>query len=459
MTANAAGIRISGGRGIHIGGGSKIRANEGSGIAIDNPNAGDIHIEDSFIYGNNNQNAGAAQGIDVTGYVDGLTITGNTIGNYYYEPGYQQYGVKIPASGSQNLVIANNTFSGNAVGAILNPASPAMYVQFGNTNSNGTSSPNSVLLGDVAAYEKGSSYPAPWMVAQRGAPANYKFGYGLNCHWGGSTWQFDTDGANNGGACLFAAGSTGNVDLYTVPTNVPASGQSFTPAQLENFKRVHFDATGTAQFFGNLSTTGTLTAQQATFTGTTTVPAPVNPTDAATKAYVDANVGSGGGNLSSPGPIGNTSPNSGAFTTLAAQVDGKRYKVEGFPSACTVNSVAYTTQFDCAFQTAYYAAQTQSASQTLELGNARLSDQCWITASERLRCEHPGIGQDGHDRRIEWRIDTPHERHGQHSGGDALQVKHNALTEFAGLPRFRDRCQSQISGMPGCSEHARVVVQ
>src|SRR5271157_5924629 len=371
VTANAAGIRISGGRGIHIGGGSKIRANEGSGIAIDNSNAGNIQIEDSFIYGNNNQNAGTAQGIDATSYVDGLSITGNTIGNYSYEPGYQQYGVRISPGGSQNLVIASNTFSGNTAGAILNPSSPALYVQFGNTNSNGTASPNSVLLGDVAAYDKGSAFPAPWIVAQRGALANYKFGYGLNCHWSGSAWQFDTDGANNGGACLFGEGSTGHVDLYTVPTNVPASGQSLTPAQLENFKRVHFDAAGAVQFFGDLSTTGTLTAQQATFTGTTTVPAPVNPTDAATKGYVDTVVGgSGGGSLSSPGPIGNTTPNTGAFTTLSAQVEGKRYKVEGFPSSCTVNSVAYSTQFDCAFQTAYYAAQTQSATQTLELGNA-----------------------------------------------------------------------------------------
>jgi len=80
--------------------------------------------------------------------------------------------------------------------------------------------------------------------------------------------------------------------------------------------------------------------------------------------------GGGTGSLSSPGPIGNTAPNTGAFTTLAAQVDGQRYKVEGFPSSCTVNLVAYSTQFDCAFQTAYYAAQTQSANQTLELGNA-----------------------------------------------------------------------------------------
>ena len=318
VTANAAGIRISGGRGIHIGGGSKIRANEGSGIAIDNANAGNIQIEDSFIYGNNNQNAGAAQGIDVAAYVDGLTITGNTVGNYYYEPGFQQYGLKISASGSQNLVIASNTFSGNTAGAILNPSLPAQYAQYGNTNSNGNSSPNSVLLGDVAAYEKGSSYPAPWMVAQRGAPAGYKFGYGWNCHWGGSGWQFDSDGANNGGACLFGDGSTGHVDLYTVPTNAPASGQSFTPAQLENYKRIHFDAAGAVQFFGNVSTLGTLTAQQATFTGTTTVAAPVNPTDAATKGYVDGAVssGGGGGNFASPPAIGSVTPNAGTFTTL-----------------------------------------------------------------------------------------------------------------------------------------------
>ncbi|HVP55409.1 MAG TPA: hypothetical protein VMU45_10475 [Candidatus Eisenbacteria bacterium] len=372
VTANAAGIRISGGRGIHIGGGSKIRANEGSGIVIDSTNAGDIQIEDSFIIGNNNQNRSSGQGVDVTAYVDGLTITGNTIGNYYYEPGHQQYGVKIGVSGSQNVVISSNTFSGNTAGAILNPASPSQYVQFGNTNSNASSSPNSIFLGDVGAYEKGASYLGTWMVPQRGAGANYKFGLGINCHWNGSSWLFDTDGANNGGGCLFGSGATGDIDLYTVPTSAPGSGQSLTPAQLENFKRVHFNAGGGAQFFGNLSATGSISAQTATFAGTTTVPTPVNPTDAANKGYVDSVIGSGGGggDLSSPPAIGSVTPNSGAFTILAAQVDGTRYKVEGFPSSCTVNSVAYSTQFDCAFQTAYYAAQTQSATQTLELGNA-----------------------------------------------------------------------------------------
>ncbi|HEY4901064.1 MAG TPA: hypothetical protein VIH91_09635, partial [Terriglobales bacterium] len=189
----------------------------------------------------------------------------------------------------------------------------------------------------MAAYEKGSSYPAPWMVAQRGAPANYKFGYGLNCHWSGSGWQFDTDGANNGGGCLFAAGSTGNIDLYTVPTNAPASGQSFTPAQLENFKRVHFDVAGAVQFFGNLSTTGTLTAQKATFAGTTTVPTPVNATDAASKGYVDTVAGGGGGNLASPPAIGTVTPNAGTFTILTAQSMNGTLNAATFPGAdpCT----------------------------------------------------------------------------------------------------------------------------
>ena len=57
-----------------------------------------------------------------------------------------------------------------------------------------------------------------------------------------------------------------------------------------------------------------------TFSSSPSVPTPQNPNDAANKAYVDANSGGGGGtNLSSPPPIGNVTPNSGAFTTLNVQ--------------------------------------------------------------------------------------------------------------------------------------------
>ncbi len=54
-----------------------------------------------------------------------------------------------------------------------------------------------------------------------------------------------------------------------------------------------------------------------TFSSSPSVPAPQNPTDAANKAYVDAS--GGGGNLASPPPIGNVTPNSGNFTALNVQ--------------------------------------------------------------------------------------------------------------------------------------------
>jgi hypothetical protein len=55
------------------------------------------------------------------------------------------------------------------------------------------------------------------------------------------------------------------------------------------------------------------------FTSSPSVPTPQNPTDAANKAYVDANGSGGGANLSSPPPIGNVTPNTGNFTTLTVQ--------------------------------------------------------------------------------------------------------------------------------------------
>jgi hypothetical protein len=56
-----------------------------------------------------------------------------------------------------------------------------------------------------------------------------------------------------------------------------------------------------------------------TFTSSPSVPTPQNPTDAANKAYVDASGGGGSGNLSSPPPIGNVTPNTGNFTALTVQ--------------------------------------------------------------------------------------------------------------------------------------------
>jgi hypothetical protein len=56
-----------------------------------------------------------------------------------------------------------------------------------------------------------------------------------------------------------------------------------------------------------------------TFSSSPAVPTPQNATDAANKAYVDANSGGGGGNWSSPPPIGDVTPNSGNFTTLTVQ--------------------------------------------------------------------------------------------------------------------------------------------
>lgn len=58
-----------------------------------------------------------------------------------------------------------------------------------------------------------------------------------------------------------------------------------------------------------------------TFASSPSVPTPQNPNDAANKGYVDAATAGGGGNLSSPPPIGNVTPNVGNFTTLTVQTE------------------------------------------------------------------------------------------------------------------------------------------
>ncbi len=67
----------------------------------------------------------------------------------------------------------------------------------------------------------------------------------------------------------------------------------------------------------SLASSQTITGVK-TFSNSPAVPTPQHPTDAANKAYVDS-TGGGGGNLASPPPIGNVTPNTGNFTTLTAQ--------------------------------------------------------------------------------------------------------------------------------------------
>jgi hypothetical protein len=70
-----------------------------------------------------------------------------------------------------------------------------------------------------------------------------------------------------------------------------------------------------------------------TFSVSPQAPTPVNPTDVANKAYVDASGGGGGANLSSPPPIGNVTPNSGNFTALTEQSENGLPSPANFPQS------------------------------------------------------------------------------------------------------------------------------
>ena len=133
-TPGANGVHISGGKGISIVA-SKVRANAANGVLIDNANAGYIHIQDSVISSNNAQNT-VANGISVTANVDGLVISGNTIGNLSGDVvGYQKYGVSISATNSTNIVISQDNLSNNATGPILNNTPANSYVQSDNAGT------------------------------------------------------------------------------------------------------------------------------------------------------------------------------------------------------------------------------------------------------------------------------------------------------------------------------------
>lgn len=124
LKSGANGIHISGGKGIRIIG-STIRDNAANGVLIDNANVGNVNIEDSSIYNNNQQNT-TGSGISVTAGITNLVISGNTIGNL---PGdsvneHQTYGIEISTADSTNVVMNGNNLPGNISGGISS-ASPS----------------------------------------------------------------------------------------------------------------------------------------------------------------------------------------------------------------------------------------------------------------------------------------------------------------------------------------------
>ncbi len=109
-----------------------------------------------------------------------------------------------------------------------------------------------------------------------------------------------------------------NQEFWTVPTTqtttVGAIRSTLAPA---NMAAQYLTRTWADAHYIDLSDAQTVGGAK-TFSSSPTVPTPQNANDAANKAYVDAN-GGGGANLASPPPIGNVTPNTGAFTTLSVQ--------------------------------------------------------------------------------------------------------------------------------------------
>src|SRR5271166_2546451 len=107
---------------------------------------------------------------------------------------------------------------------------------------------------------------------------------------------------------------TTETEFWVVPntqtTTIGAIRSKLVPTQqaAQFLTRDYADST-----YVSLASTQTISGVK-TFSVSPAVPTPQNPTDAANKSYVDAN--SGSGNLASPPPIGNVTPNSATFTTL-----------------------------------------------------------------------------------------------------------------------------------------------
>jgi len=131
--AGGAGIHIAGGSNITIGAGSIIRVNAQDGILIDGGAEVIVKIHDNIIQGNNTSNAGYS-GISIAGHPNGVTITGNVIGNYPEVSGNQQYALKAN-SDVEGLTFANNNCSNNVVGcANVAAVVSSKLTYFGNIN-------------------------------------------------------------------------------------------------------------------------------------------------------------------------------------------------------------------------------------------------------------------------------------------------------------------------------------
>src|SRR5271165_4561601 len=104
--------------------------------------------------------------------------------------------------------------------------------------------------------------------------------------------------------------STQSISGAKTFSSSPAVPTPVNPTDAANKSYVDNNSGGGTQLLGQANTW----SGKQTFSVSPAVPTPQNPTDAANKSYVDANAGSG--NLASPPPIGNVTPNSATFTTL-----------------------------------------------------------------------------------------------------------------------------------------------
>ncbi len=188
--AHQAGIHINGGSAITIIGGTKIRANTGSGVLISNNSSKDIDISHNSIDSNNFNNDGTESAIDVTAFVNSLTVIGN-VGNITTESsGHQRYGLNVSAN-IYNGIFGPNNFDNNVTGPynITSPTGSYTFISTPQDSNNSVSILPTVLAGDVTTYQENEPY-SPWIIANHAVPNLFRMGFGVNCHWNGTIYQF-----------------------------------------------------------------------------------------------------------------------------------------------------------------------------------------------------------------------------------------------------------------------------